>query len=133
MIRPANAEKNRTASVAWVDMVFSATIRSDTVGPAASRAISSAAIANSAIATARQISVIGRLRSARGILSWAERRQQVLHWPVDGLPPPVEAALGDLNRVILKLRPAAIEVDELVVNDERGDQPHGGETAGRPL
>ena len=47
-----NAAKNSTPSVAWVDIALSATIRSDTVGPAASRTVSSAQITTWAMATA---------------------------------------------------------------------------------
>ncbi len=37
MVRSAKAAKNSTAIAAWVDIAFSATIRSEIVGPAASR------------------------------------------------------------------------------------------------
>src|SRR5882757_9364713 len=123
MVRPANAAKNKTASVACVDIVLSATIRSDTLGPAASRTKSRAAIANSAIATARQMSVIG-------LPPPVEHGQHVLHGSVDGFPRLFGPALGDLDGVILKLAAPAVEIDELVVHDQRGDEAHGGQAPG---
>src|SRR5581483_8487355 len=115
----AKTEKHSTASAAWVDIVLRATMRSETVGPATRRTRRTNRIATPVRQATPKIVVIGGPASSTG-----ERPEAALERSVDLGPVGGRGGIVDPHRVVLQLPPLPVEVDDLVVDDERGDERH---------
>lgn len=93
-------------------MVFDATMRSETVGPLARRTRSRAMMASSATQTA-----------PNRLVRFSQISEQVFEGAVD--PAPVDSGVTcfEPHTVVLQIVPLPIEVDDLVIDDQRGEHP----------
>ena len=126
-MRCANAAKNSSASVAWVDIAFSATTRSQIDRPGRQPDQQRRGDARSPRSRPRC------RRPAHQRSPPEQRLEQSFDGPVDRARAPLGAALGHLDRVILQPCAPAVEIDELVVDDQRADQADRGQAARRSL
>src|SRR5689334_7224883 len=110
MLRCANAAKNSSDSVTCAEKALSATARSPTVGPTAMRRASGVATASSATATSSMISVMG-----------SQLLDQRLDVAEQLVVPPV--LRRHVDAVVEQLPGGRVDVDDLVVDDQRGQQP----------